>query len=303
MPADALQQFALAALLALLPRGNAGLVRLHLALGLFQVLLEPCHRTPSPTPSSGSLPSSISSSSSSMRAVKPTSKISSKLFTSRSLTFSPSIVGVKRPWSLVTYSRSTIVEMIDAYVDGRPMPFSSSSFTSVASVVARRRLGKMLLGPQRFQAQDLALASPRGNRRPSLGFRVLVVLAFSRNLVDGQVAVELLHRPGGAERVIARRDVDASSGRTPPAPSAKPRTAARSAGTAEQIVAQKRPHVRRRARTHRSAGSLRALPARPSWTCRNSASPADSSAPNSVPISSRTCSSASLETRTESVRM
>src|SRR6202022_1460125 len=43
----------------------------------------------------GSLPSSISSNSSSRRAVKPTSKMSSKLFTSRVLTFSPSIVGVK----------------------------------------------------------------------------------------------------------------------------------------------------------------------------------------------------------------
>src|ERR1019366_5214723 len=35
---------------------------------------------------------------------------------------------------LVTYSRSTIVEMIAAYVDGRPIPFSSNSFTNVASV-------------------------------------------------------------------------------------------------------------------------------------------------------------------------
>ena len=49
-----------------------------------------------------------------MRAVKVTSKISSKLFTSSSLTFSPSMVGEKRPCSLVTYSRSRIVEMIDA---------------------------------------------------------------------------------------------------------------------------------------------------------------------------------------------
>ena len=53
-------------------------------------------------------------SSSSMRAVKPTSKISSKLFTRRTLTFSPSMVGANRPWSLVTYSRSTMVEIIEA---------------------------------------------------------------------------------------------------------------------------------------------------------------------------------------------
>ena len=33
-----------------------------------------------------------------------------------------------------TYPRSWIVCMIDAYVDGRPMPCSSSRFTSEASV-------------------------------------------------------------------------------------------------------------------------------------------------------------------------
>jgi len=45
----------------------------------------------------GSLPSSISSSSSSSRAVNVTSNTSSKLFTSKMLTRSPSIVGVNRP--------------------------------------------------------------------------------------------------------------------------------------------------------------------------------------------------------------
>src|ERR1700752_1912202 len=82
----------------------------------------------------GSLPSSISSSSSSSRAVNVTSKMSSKLLTSSMLTRSPSIVGENRPWFLVTYSRSTSVEMIEAYVEGRPIPSSSSSFTSVASL-------------------------------------------------------------------------------------------------------------------------------------------------------------------------
>src|SRR6266436_2477583 len=82
----------------------------------------------------GSLPSSISSSSSSSRAVNVTSKMSSKLLISSVLTRSPSMVGEKRPWFLVTYSRSTSVEMIEAYVEGRPMPSSSSSFTSVASL-------------------------------------------------------------------------------------------------------------------------------------------------------------------------
>jgi len=36
-------------------------------------------------------------------------------------------------FSISTYSRLRSVEMIDAYVDGRPMPNSSSAFTSVAS--------------------------------------------------------------------------------------------------------------------------------------------------------------------------
>src|SRR6516225_7893787 len=82
----------------------------------------------------GILPSSISSSSSSSRAVNFTSNTSSKLLISNPHTRSPSIVGVNRPCSFFTYSRSTIVEIIDAYVDGLPIPSSSSSFTSVASV-------------------------------------------------------------------------------------------------------------------------------------------------------------------------
>ena len=94
--ADALEQLALAALLALLPGGNAGLVGLHLALGLFEVLREAAVKFLHGF-RQGILPSSISSSSSSMRAVKPTSKISSKLLTSSTLTFSPSMVGENRP--------------------------------------------------------------------------------------------------------------------------------------------------------------------------------------------------------------
>src|ERR1700720_1204732 len=82
----------------------------------------------------GSLPSSISSSSSSSRAVNFTSNTSSKLLISSTQTRSPTSVGVNRPRSFFTYSRSTIVEIIEAYVEGRPIPSSSSSFTSVASV-------------------------------------------------------------------------------------------------------------------------------------------------------------------------
>src|SRR5215472_14496212 len=81
-----------------------------------------------------SLPSSISSSSSSMRAVNLRSKMSSKLLTSSLHTRSPSMVGENRPWFLVTYSLSTSVEIIAAYVEGRPIPSSSSSLTNVASL-------------------------------------------------------------------------------------------------------------------------------------------------------------------------
>src|SRR5262249_46149907 len=81
-----------------------------------------------------SLPSSISSSSSSIRAVYFTSKMSSKLSSNRSVTTIPSSVGVNRPPSLVTYSRSSIVERMEAYVDGLPTPLSSNSLTSVASL-------------------------------------------------------------------------------------------------------------------------------------------------------------------------
>ena len=46
----------------------------------------------------------------------------------------PSSVGTNLPPSFFTYSRSWMVERIDAYVDGRPTPSDSSSFTSVASL-------------------------------------------------------------------------------------------------------------------------------------------------------------------------
>src|SRR5207247_6084590 len=72
-----------------------------------------------------------------MRAVYWMSKMSSKCLTSISVTTAPSSVGLNLPWSLVTYSRSWIVVRIDAYVDGRPMPFSSSAFTSEEKGIGR----------------------------------------------------------------------------------------------------------------------------------------------------------------------
>src|SRR3989441_12273692 len=83
--------------------------------------------------------------------------MSSKLLTSSTLTRSPSIVGEKRPWFLVTYSRSTMVDMIEAYVEGRPMPSSSSSLTSVASLNRGGGSVKCRALPQVAEGQTLRL--------------------------------------------------------------------------------------------------------------------------------------------------
>jgi hypothetical protein len=45
----------------------------------------------------------------------------------------PTSLGRKRRASSSTYLRNSSVAMIDAYVDGRPMPYSSSVLTSDAS--------------------------------------------------------------------------------------------------------------------------------------------------------------------------
>ena len=59
---------------------------------------------------------------------------SAKYFSKNVLTTSPVSVGTSDLPSLSTYPRSRIVLMIDAYVDGRPIPRFSSSFTSPASL-------------------------------------------------------------------------------------------------------------------------------------------------------------------------
>ena len=51
----------------------------------------------------------------------------------RALTANPIDVGRNRRRSSNAYSRSTNVDRMEAYVDGRPMPRASSSRTSVAS--------------------------------------------------------------------------------------------------------------------------------------------------------------------------
>src|SRR5207237_1235798 len=79
-------------------------------------------------------PAAIRSRSSSMRTVKPVSTISGKCSCRKSVTTKPTSSGNKALPSLRTYFRSTSVEIVGAYVDGRPIPNSSSVLTSDASV-------------------------------------------------------------------------------------------------------------------------------------------------------------------------
>jgi len=111
--ADAFEQFALAALFALLPGWYAGFVGKHLVPGLVEVNDEFF-----PELFDGFAPRQLAFFDFVEFLFEPrvnvTSKMSSKLFTSSTLTRSPSMVGEKRPWFLVTYSRSTMVEIIEA---------------------------------------------------------------------------------------------------------------------------------------------------------------------------------------------
>ena len=80
------------------------------------------------------VPDAILSRSSSMRAVKPVSTMSGKCSRRKSVTTKPTSSGTSARASLRTYLRSMSVEIVGAYVDGRPIPCSSSVFTSDASV-------------------------------------------------------------------------------------------------------------------------------------------------------------------------
>src|SRR5262245_1019931 len=76
--------------------------------------------------------------------------------------------------------------------------------------VTRRRLGEMLLGADFTELKRLAFA----DARQSVAFAfitLLVVIAIGiggGQLIDTKVTVEFLHRTSGAERIIARRNVD-----------------------------------------------------------------------------------------------
>ena len=79
-------------------------------------------------------PLSISSSWLSMYAVNLQSTISGKFSHMSSVVTSPRGVGTSCLPSLLTYPREIMVVIIVAYVLGRPIPFSSRYFTSVASL-------------------------------------------------------------------------------------------------------------------------------------------------------------------------
>ena len=112
--------------------------------------------------------------------------------------------------------------------------------------VARRRLGKMLFGAQGFKTQDFALGDERQQSLVRVRLGIFVVLG--SHLVHGQVAIELLHRAGGAKRVIARRDVDRRlvEHRRHHLRSDKPLPD--ELVQLEQVLAQERFHIRGRAR-------------------------------------------------------
>src|SRR2546429_8015484 len=107
-------------------------------------------------------PSSTLSSSSSIWAVKPTSNTSGKERFITCHTVSPNGVGAKRRSLAVAYHRVLRGEMMLAYVDGRPIPSRSSSFTRLASLKRGGGSGKCWVGVVCFTGTTAACASGGG---------------------------------------------------------------------------------------------------------------------------------------------
>ena len=108
------------------------------------------------------------------------------------------------------------------------MPFSSSVFTSVASL--KRGGGSVKCCSGRILC-SFSVSPSLDLRQAELQFLVflhlrLFVLAL---FVNGAEAVELLHGAGGAQQCNRRRRCRSWSGRRPPDSSARPQSAARSA--------------------------------------------------------------------------
>ena len=113
---------------------------------------------------------------------------------------SPSSVGLKDLPSRVTYSRLVIVVIVAAYVDGRPMPFSSSVLISDASV---KRAGGCV---KCWFALELAHLERHARPRVSAGPCPFFLLDVAALFVKHRVAVEADVVAGGLENVIAGGD-------------------------------------------------------------------------------------------------
>ena len=98
--------------------------------------------------------------------------------------------------------------MIDAYVDGRPMPRSSSALTSDRLGVARRRGRRVAVRLELARLDGVADLGACGSRRSSSSSARLV----AARLVGGEEAAEGDHRAGRAELgVVAVRRSSAPS--------------------------------------------------------------------------------------------
>ncbi len=142
-----------------------------------------------------------------MRAVKPTSKISSKRFHEQIADFFAEQRGREAALILV-HVLALDDRRDDRGVRGRA---ADALFFELLHErrfrVARRRLGEVLIGANRFEAQLLAFAN-RGQRFACRVAFVFLFFFFLHGLVGGEIAVELHHRSGGAERVVVRVHVD-----------------------------------------------------------------------------------------------
>ncbi len=152
-------------------------------------------------------------------------------------------------------------------MDGRPTPSASSSFTSVASLKRGGGSVKCCSGSIDLNFSTSPSVTSRQLVLQLLVVFVLLILAF---FVDLQEAVELRDAAGGAEHVgravlaLGRRRRWWSD-RTPPASSATRQSASRSAGTASaRLPARILRDARPACAAPKSAGWLRARPARPS---------------------------------------
>src|SRR5713226_613544 len=214
--ADALEQLALAAFFAFLSRGDAGLVRLHLALGLVEVFLE-------------AVPEILDRAPPGQLALFDFVEF---FFEARGeahvedvfKTFYQQIADffAEHRGSEAALVFADVLALDDGgnnrRVGGRPAnALFLELFDQRGFGVARRRLGEVLLRAHALEPQRLALGDPREGAAFGLGILVFfffLVLTARRvnylrlDVIHGEVAVELEHRAGGAESVVAGGDIN-----------------------------------------------------------------------------------------------